>query len=411
MKQVWILNHYAQTLDAPGGTRHYHLAVNLLNQGWRANIVAASVDHVTSLQRLAAHEAQRFEINQGVPFLWVKTPEYAGNGGWRMRNMLIYSWCVLLRKTTAVLPRPDVLIGSSVHPFSAVAGVLLARRFSVPFLFEVRDLWPQTLIDMERIKTSSFMAWTLRKLELWLYKRAARVVVLLPHASEYIVPLGISRQKVVWIPNGVDLTLFPEPADPVPADIFTLMYFGSHGQGNGLDGVLQAMKLVEQVPLGKKIVLRMVGDGPLKPALLAQASALALKNISFESPVPKSQIPALAAQADAFVLTVLDLPKLYRYGISMNKMFEYLAAARPIILASGAANNPVADAKAGLSVAPGDPEALAQAILQIAATPLEERKNMGRSGRKYVVQNHDFVQLSARLASVLDEVCAEKQSR
>jgi glycosyltransferase involved in cell wall biosynthesis len=281
----------------------------------------------------------------------------------------------------------------------------------VPFIFEVRDLWPQTLIDMGRIKTSSFMAWALRKLELWLYRRATRVVVLLPLASEYIVPLGIARQKVVWVPNGVDLTLFPEPADPVPSDVFTLMYLGSHGQANGLDGVLQAMKLVEQVSLGKKIVLRMVGDGPLKPALMAQTSALALKNISFEPQVPKSQIPALASQADAFVLTVLNLPKLYRYGISMNKMFDYLAAARPIIMASGAANNPVADAKAGLTVAPGDREALAQAILQIAVTPLEERNRMGRSGRDYVVQNHGFAQLSARLASVLDEVCAEKQSR
>jgi glycosyltransferase involved in cell wall biosynthesis len=204
--------------------------------------------------------------------------------------------------------------------------------------------------------------------------------------------------------------MFPQHDDPVPSDVFTLMYFGAHGQANGLDCVLQAMKLVEQSSLGQKIVLRMVGDGPLKPALIAQASDLALKNISFEPPVPKSQIPALAAQADAFVLTVLDLPKLYRYGISMNKMFDYLAASRPIIMASNAANNPVADAQAGLSVEPGQPEALAQAILQIAATPVEERQRMGRAGRDYVEQNHGFAQLSARLASVLDEVCAEKQS-
>jgi glycosyltransferase involved in cell wall biosynthesis len=144
---------------------------------------------------------------------------------------------------------------------------------------------------------------------------------------------------------------------------------------------------------------------------MEKASGLGLKRISFEPPVPKSQISALAAQADAFVLTVLDLPNLYRYGISMNKMFDYLAASRPIIMASNAANNPVADAQAGLSVEPGQPEALAQAILQIATTPIEERQRMGRAGRDYVEQNHGFAQLSARLASVLDEVCAEKQSR
>ncbi len=411
MKHVWIVNHYAQEPGGAGGMRHFHLAAYLLNHDWHAAIIAASVDHGTGRQRLGANEKHRIETINGVPFLWVNTPEYAGNGGGRIRNMLSFTWRVLLRKTTKDLPKPDVVLGSSVHPFAALAGALLARRFDVPFIFEVRDLWPQTLIDMGRIKSSSFMAWALRKLELWLYKRAARVVVLLPQAWEYIVPLGIARQKVVWIPNGVDFALYPQPEDPVLGDVFNLMYFGTHGQANGLDIVLQAMKLVEQSPIGKKIALRIVGNGPLKPTLIDQAKDLKLKNISFEPPVPKSKIPALAAQANAFVLTVLDLPKLYRYGISMNKMFDYLAASRPVIMASNAANNPIEVAQAGLTVQPGQPEALANAILQIAATPLDELQRMGRAGRNYVEKNHSFDQLSDRLASVLDQVSDENQSR
>jgi glycosyltransferase involved in cell wall biosynthesis len=411
VKQVWILNHYAQAPDVPGGTRHFHMAANLAKHGWNAAIISSSFDHSSKHQRLVGGEKIRLEALGGVHFLWVRTPAYTGSSFGRIFNMLTFTWKVLQRKITADLSPPDVVIGSSVHPFAALAGALLARRHGVPFIFEVRDLWPQTLIEMGRIKSSSAMAWALRKLELWLYKRAERVVVLLPKAWEYIVPLGIARQKVVWIPNGVDLELFPDPGDPVPSDVFTLMYFGSHGQANGLDSLLEAMKLVEQSPLGQKIVLRMVGDGPLKPTLMEQASDLGLKRISFEPPVPKSQMSALAAQADAFVLTVLNLPKLYRYGISMNKMYDYMAVSRPIILASNAANNPVADSKAGLSVEPGQPEALAQAILQIAATPLSERQRMGRAGRDYVAQNHDFSHLSARLATVLDEVFAEKQSR
>jgi glycosyltransferase involved in cell wall biosynthesis len=411
LKKVWILNHYAQAPDVPGGTRHFNMVTNLDKHGWKAAIIASSFDHSSKQQRLVGSEKRRLEALDGVPFLWVRTPAYTGSSFGRIFNILTFTWKVLQRKTTANLSPPDVVIGSSVHPFAALAGALLARRYGLPFIFEVRDLWPQTLIDMGRIKSSSAMAWALRKLELLLYKRAERVVVLLPKAWEYIVPLGIARHKVVWIPNGVDLALFPQLADPAPSDVFTLMYLGSHGQANGLDCLLQAMKLVEQSPLGQKIVLRMFGDGPLKPALVVQARDLGLKNISFEPPVPKSLIPEVAAQADAFVLTVLDLPKLYRYGISMNKMYDYMAASRPIILASNAANNPVADAKAGLSVAPGQPKALAQAILQIAATPREERQRMGRAGRDYVAQNHDFAHLSARLATVLDEVCAEKQSR
>ncbi len=407
MKNLYLINHYAQEPGGAGGTRHFHLAEHLQKRGWKATVIAASVDHATGLQRLTQHEAQRLQSFGSVPFLWVKTPTYTGNSGGRMRNMLAFTWRVLLRKTTANLSAPDVVIGSSVHPFAAVAGALLARRHDVPFVFEVRDLWPQTLIDMGRLKSDSFTAWALRKVEFWLYRRAARVVVLLPQAWQYIVPLGIPKQNVVWIPNGVDLGLFPAPAAPMPSNVFTLMYFGAHGQANGLDNVLHAMKVVQDDPTGQQVLLRMVGDGPLKPALMAQAQALGLRNVRFESPVPKSQIPALAAQADAFAIAVLDLPQLYRYGISMNKIFDYLAASRPVVIASDAVNNPVADAQAGLSVEAGKPDQLAKAILQIAAMSAEERHQMGLAGRSYVERNHDFGQLAAKLADVLDEVCAE----
>lgn len=406
MKNVWILNHYAQEPSGAGGTRHFHLAEHLQAYGWHATIIAASVEHQSGHQRLEPNEKKRCDYFKGVPFLWVRTPEYQGNGGGRMRNMLAYTWAVLQRSTTAKLPRPDVVIGSSVHPFAAVAGALLARRYKVPFIFEVRDLWPQTLVDMGRLQEDSFMTWALRKLELWLYRRAARTVVLLPRAWEYITPLGIPKERVVWIPNGVDLSLFPRSTVADTAkDHFTLMYFGAHGQANGLDNVLHAMKHVQEQSNGRNIHLRMIGDGPLKPSLVEQASEMGLTNVSFEPPVAKSQIPALAAQADAFVIAVLNLPGLYRYGISMNKLFDYLAAEQPILIASNGANNPVEDAQAGLTVPPGQPQALAEAIVKIANTPLPERQRMGRAGRDYVEQNHGFEQLAGRLAAVLDDAC------
>lgn len=413
MKQVWILNHYAQEPGGAGGTRHFHLAEHLQAYGWQGTVIAASVDHATGQQRLAGHEAQRLETLQGVPFLWINTPGYSGNGGGRVRNMLAYMWRVLRQRTTAGLPRPDAVIGSSVHPFAAVAGAWLARRHKVPFVFEVRDLWPQTLVDMGRLRDDALVTWVLRKLERWLYRRAARTVVLLPQAWQYIVPLGIAKERVVWIPNGVDLSLFPRAASAVKPQggVFTLMYFGAHGQANGVDNVLKAMAKLQGMHAGQNIRLRLIGDGPLKPALMVQAEALGLRNVAFESPVPKSQIPALAAQADAFVIAVLDLPRLYRFGISMNKLFDYLAAERPTVVASSAANNPIAEAGAGLTVAPGQPQALADAIAQIAATPLSERQRMGRAGREYVERNHGFDQLAGRLAAVLDAVCAEQGGR
>jgi len=407
VKQVWLLNHYAQEPGSAGGTRHFHLAAHLAPLGWQCTVIAASVELNSGRQRLTPREVARYERISGVPFLWVRTPQYRGSGSGRMLNMLAYTWQVLRRRITRDLPRPDVVIGSSVHPFAALAGAFLARRFKVPFVFEVRDLWPQTLVDMGRLRERAFITWTLRRLELWLYRRATRIVVLLPRAWEYIRPLGIPIDRVVWIPNGVDLSLFPRsvPLVRAPSDTFTLMYFGAHGQANGLENVLQAMKVVQGSPNGNHIRLRLIGDGPLKPTLITQGEQMGLRNVTFEAAVPKNQIPPLAAQADAFVIAVLDLPKLYRYGISMNKLFDYLAAERPIIIASDAANNPVADAEAGLSVSAGKPAELAEAILKMASLPMEDRLRMGRAGRAYVEHNHNFTQLAARLAVLLNDVC------
>lgn len=409
MKNVWILNHYATYPGGVGSSRHYHLAKGLKNFGWNATIIAASVEHQTGIQRLNFDEDKRIDDVDGVCFLWLKTPTYKGNGTGRLKNILAYTWAALQSKTTRGLSNPDVIVGSSVHPFAAVAGAILARRLSIPFIFEVRDLWPQTLVDLGRLSNKSFVTWFLRQIERWLYRRAARIIVLLPLAWEYIKIFGIPKDRVVWIPNGVDLTNFPRTliSKDDGDNRFTLMYFGAHGIANGLENLLDAMKIVQDQVGVPDIRLRMIGDGPLKSSLMMKADALGLTNIFFEPPVSQNKIPELASQADAFVITVLNLPGLYRYGISMNKLFDYLAAEKPIVIASDAVNNPVRDAHAGFTVAPGDPAALARAIVQIAKTSLNERISMGRAGREYVELNHRYDHLAERFAQTINSVCCD----
>lgn len=336
--------------------------------------------------------------------MWIRTLESAKNRFERAADMAIYTLRLLSNRTTRSLARPDVIVGSSVHPLAAAAGAILARRFKVPFVFEVRDLWPQTLVDIGFLREKSFVTWALRKLESWLYREAKRIVVLMPYASTYIVPLGISDEKIEWIPNGVDLSLYPEYSKPVRGDDkrFTLMYLGAHGFANGLDNLLLAMKLVEDRYPNLNVILRMIGTGSLKPELIELAKRLELRSVSFEPAVPKDQVPKIASQADAFVICVLGLQRLYKYGMSMNKLFDYMASGRPTVIACDEKNNPIAVAGGGVTVPANQPELLAGAIARLVTLPAQEREAMAASARAYVEQQHSFDRLAEKLALVLN---------
>lgn len=411
MKTVWILNHYAQEPGRPGGTRHHALACHLPQFDWRAYILASSVELNTGRQRLTGNEKTLFMPLENLPggFLWIRTPTYTGNGIGRVLNMLSYTTRALLSHTTQGLPKPDIIIGSSVHPFAALAGLRLARKYRVPFIFEVRDLWPQTLIDMGRLKSGHPTTMALQGLERYLYHHSDKIIVLLPYAKEYIAPLGIPCSRIYWIPNGTDLEQFPAISAPM-REPFTLMYFGAHGAANGLRNIIEAMVLIERRYPALPIKLRLVGDGPLKADLIQQAHVLGLHNVSFENPVPKYQIPSLAAEADAFVFNLINAP-VFKYGISSNKLFDFMSAKRPVLFCCDAQNNPVAESGCGITVRPEDPQALCDAIIQLYEMPIDTRQSMGALGRRYIEENHDIRQLAIKLMDVLDGLTNQSQRR
>ena len=405
MKSVWILNHYAQEPGGPGGTRHYSLAKAMSRYGWQASIIAASTEHGTGRERLKPGETMRLDRFDDVPFLWLRSAAYAGNGADRIRNMVGYTRAALNADNLKGLTPPDLVVGSSVHPLAAWAGLRLARKHKVPYVFEVRDLWPQTLVDMGRLPENHPVTWILRGLERHLYKQADRIVVLLPDANRYIEPLGISGDKIEWVPNGVELDIFPPPTPKRTDDAFTLMYFGAHGAANGLDNVLRAMDVVRNKQTAKSVKLRIIGDGPLKPSLMAMARDMGLDNVSFESPVPKRQIASLAADADAFVFNLIDAP-VFKYGISSNKLFDFMACGRPVIFSCDSSNNPVASAKGGFTVPAGQPERLADAIAALAAMPQYQLQALGAANRQHIEENYEFDRLGMKFAGILDAVWA-----
>jgi glycosyltransferase involved in cell wall biosynthesis len=319
--------------------------------------------------------------------------------------MLQFTWRALRYMPDPTEGKPDVVIGSSPHPLAAWAGQRLARLHGVPFVFEVRDLWPQSLIDLGTFGPRNPLAVALRTLEGFLYRRAALVISLLPYAHEYIERFRVPRERVFYLPNGVDLSDFPAERAPDGRDPFTLMYFGAHGAPNALDTLLDTAGELERRPASRPVLWRFIGEGTEKFALMRRASEAGLRSVSFEGRVPKSRIPTLAAEADGFVMNVKGLP-VYRYGISPNKLFDYLAARRPVIFASSAGNNPVAEAGAGITVPPENPPAVAEAVRRLVSLSPEERDEMGLRGRRYVEAHHDYERLGERLEKALEGLVA-----
>lgn len=311
-------------------------------------------------------------------------------------------FCLLLVPTALkVRPEPDVIVGSSVHPFAALTGWILAKLNGVPAVTEIRDLWPQTLIESGVSSRHPFIL-LLAFVERFLYRYSDAVITLLPKAHDYIRSRG--GEHVYWVPNGIDMECY-SPPEPVPQNSqFTVLYAGAFGHANNLEVMVEAARLLE----GEAVRFRLVGEGPEREKLVSLAEGL--RNFEILPPVPKREVPALLRSADALVFHLRSIP-VFRYGISPNKLWDYLAAGRPILFACEAGNDPVAEAGAGLSLPPENPRALAEAVLALSQLSPQERSAMGRRGYEYGLANHSFQMLGLRLEEILLNVCEARLKR
>jgi len=228
------------------------------------------------------------------------------------------------------------------------------------------------------------------------------VVVLAKGAETYVKERG--ARHTTWLPNGPDLDLFKLQALTADTSVFTVLYAGAHGDANALDNVIEAARLLEQ-NIASNIRFIFIGDGPEKQALILQAEGLA--NVHFENPVPKAQIPALMAKADAILLSLRDVP-LFRYGVSPNKLYDAYALGRPVITTvAGAINQEVEEHLVGVTAPPGDPQALAIAIEKLASTSRIEREAMAQRARHLAETTYSRQRINARYNELLREVIAE----
>jgi glycosyltransferase involved in cell wall biosynthesis len=352
------------------------------------------------MRRITGVRLWQEETVNGVRFVWMRTTGYQRNDWRRVANMVVFALLAVLSGSLRG-DRPHVVIGVSVHPLSALAGYVVSRIRGARFLCEITDLWPETLVAFGLLEQRSLTARMMRSLERFLYRRAERIIMLWRHTDAYVSSLGVSPAKILWIPHGAEIGRYSrlEPYSGGNNVQFRIMFLGGFVAANSIETILETAAVLQHRQRNNVRFL-LIGSGQERDRLRRLAESLGLLNVEFRRAVPKSDVAQVMNEADAFIYGLKDLP-LYRYGISLNKLTDYLAAGRPVIFFGNSSYDPVAQCGAGISVPPGDPMIVADAVERLVAMSPEARIEMGRRGRNFMLQHHNIPLLADKLLASL----------
>lgn len=400
-----LLVHQAfAALTDPGGTRHHELALYLAEHGHRVTIIASPVSYLTGKSTPAGPE------QGGHPAIQiVRPPVYSGLHRSFIHRVINFITFMLSSFWAGLrVQEVDLVWGTSPPIFQGLTAWALARLKRVPFLFEVRDLWPAFAVAVG-VLGNPVLIRASEWLERFLYRHADRMVVNSPGFIRHVQERGASQVHLV--PNGADVTMF-EPLDDGAVfrrenqleGRFVALYAGAHGMSNDLDVLLDAAGLLGEVP---NLAMVLLGDGKEKPRLQQRAAAMGLKNQHFLPPVPKTDMAQALAAADVCI-AILKPIEMYK-TVYPNKVFDYMAAGRPVILAiDGVIREVVESAQAGTIVQPGDAAAMADAIRYYAAHP-DAGALQGKNGRRYLETHFDRTVLAQGLLEIMQTmVCQTK---
>lgn len=398
--KILLINQYAGTPAYGMEYRPYYLGLEWLRAGHEVTIVGGTHSHLRLTDPVPGKE-----VIDGLRYRWISLPSYRGNGVRRAANIAAFGEEILRRSgELARTVTPDVVITSSTHPLDIHGGARIAALSGATLVHEVHDIWPLTLTELAGIPTWNPFVVLLQAAEDKAYRRADRVVSMLPAAIDHMRAHGLAPEKFVYVPNGVAvgdwaaLQPLPDPhakvlADLRSRDLFVVGYAGGFARSNELRSLLEASRCVD-----RNVHVVLVGDGEQREELEHEFAG---SGVTFLPPVPKPLIPSLLSQFDVCYLGLRRSP-LYRFGLNLNKLFDYMMAGKPIISAAAAANDPVGDSGAGITVPPEDPKAVAAAIEQLRNESPVERAARGARGKRYVLENHDYSRLAERFLAGME---------
>lgn len=422
-KTIWIFNHHACTPQTGPLLRHYFFGKELKKNGYNVVVFAANEIHFNDNSIDTNGKKYIEKTDEDTPFVFVKTTKYnKGNGLNRIKNMFSFFLNLFsaTKKYSEIHEKPDVIIGSSVHPLSCVAGIKIARRYQIPCICEIRDLWPEALFFAKMVKEKSLLGKILVAGEHWIYRNADALIFTKEGDVDYIKEHewtteqggDIELKKCWYINNGVELSSYyrqieteqMDDAD-LTGDKFLVIYSGTIRKVNNVGNILDAAHILKDCADIKFLIY---GEGNEAETLQKRINDERLTNVKMKGFVEKKHIPFILSRSSVNLLNYSQSDYNWARGNSSNKLFEYMASGKPVISTVKMGYSIIEKYKCGIELDEHTPQALAAAIKQIKCMPREQYDTLCENA-KNGARDFDYRQLSEKLKNVIEQAISVKE--
>jgi len=403
-KNIWIINQYAGSVFHGKEYRTPSIARELQKQGYNVTIIAASHSHHFKTAPEISCNYTLKDI-EGVKYLWIKTGKYIESKSYKrllsMFSFMLKCFFIPIEK----LNKPDYIIVSSPSPLPILNGIYFKKRFKAKLIFEVRDLWPLSVIELGNISSKNLFICFLAYIEKIAYTKSDLVISLLANAKEYMLSRGLKAEKFLFIPNGIDLKLLNnrqnvsnEILKHFTSSTFIIGYAGALGIANNLYAFIDAAELLKE---NKKIKFFLLGSGSEDNKLREYAKKKKLDNVIFLGSVAREEVHNTLEYFDICYLG-LQKSELFQYGVSPTKLYDYMAVSKPILYAIDSGNHPVLDANCGIEVSSGNANDIATAVQQLYRMDIDERLQLGKNGYEVLMNYYTFDKLTKKIIESLE---------
>lgn len=414
---IWYCHPYAGAPSVGMSYRPYYFCKLFNQQGLSSFVITASFHHMLS-SKFDQNNIVQARVVDDVPYVTVKAPEYKGNGARRLLNMLTYAWNLFRseKEITKITGTPDIIIVSSSHPLHYPLLQRIAVKYKAKLIFEVRDIWPLSLVQILKISPYNPFIMLLNWIEKRAYSESDAVVSLLKYALKHMEPKGLKADNFHYIPNGVLVEKsekYNELSPKILAGLvelrrkgrFLVGYTGSMGPPNALFFLLQAMKILQHKRSNIHAIL--VGNGLQADGLRSFIAQNSLENVVMYESIPKNHVPEFLSNMDALYLGWNRLD-LYQYGTSPNKLYDYLLSGKPIIESGGEQPSLIAKFKCGIQCEAENALIIADTLIELSSLSPEALGRMAEN-TKIAVHEFNYANLANKYIEIFNMLLAKKR--